>query len=87
MVSMCRLSDIERPPSSLSSKFTNDSSNASRSSSVTPSAVLLDALRVERVKGSMFHSLIVASWEPEAKIRVSSVRSGLLNARDLTQSS
>ncbi len=85
-MSMCRLSDIDRP-SSLSSKFTRDSSNASSSSSVTPPAELPDELRVERVKGSIFHSLMVASCDPEAKIRASPARSGTLNARLLTQSS
>ena len=61
-VRMCRLREIERPPSSVSSKFTKDASNASsRSSDTLPEDSLDDANVEDRVNGSMFHNRIVAS--------------------------
>lgn len=89
MVRMCRLRDIERPPSSESSRFTNEASNASSSSSVAPPDDSLDVVAKleELVNGSMFHSRMVASWEPDARISVSLSCSRGLNAKHFTQSS
>ena len=59
-VRICRLREMERPPSSVSSRFTRDASNASSKSSASLD-VLPDALRVVRENGSMFQRRMVAS--------------------------
>ena len=84
IVNICRFKEICRPPSSVSSKFTSEASNASRSSSAAPEGL---ATRFEPVKGSIFHSRIVESCEPDARMRASSSLSEGLKARHLTQSS
>lgn len=85
-VRMWRLRDMERPPSPVSSKLTREASNASNKSSASP-AEFPDAPRTERENGSMFHRRMVASWDPEARIKGSASVSVGLKARLLTQSS
>ena len=75
-----RFKEICLPPSSPSPISPSDASKASRRSS--PPSVAESSLR-----GSIFHRRIVASWEPDARMRGSPSARGGWNARHFTQSS
>jgi len=86
-VKICRFSDICLPPSSFSRRSPSDASNESKRSSLRMFSGPFLGMKESLCQGSTLHNRIVASWEPDARVRACPSVAGARKARLLIQSS